>query len=381
MSAAAEGAEAGTRVVVFAPGFNGFTYTGGEPIAPEGLLAGLDDPESLLAVFKFEDGAFTAWRPGPAFLNSLESVEPLDALFLQFATVASWEGPAAAFEAGQLSLSSGFNFVPALMTDGAAASELVSGASGVDGVFLLDAATQGYDIYRPAAPAALNTLEALPRFDGVWVLASDETALNYPGFAGPPSISRVDPPLAGATGIASMTLHGTWGSDVAVWAGWGESRADATASAFCAGAALQAQFDPALAATGSVDLYLRSDGATTRAAVALDAASNEGLAAAIASTRELVTQCVEAGAEQDALLAHLDAAAAKVAADDVEGALGDLEAYLGAVAVSESIAEEERAAYTDVGESLVLAVGALIPSLFQSIAELFGALIPIGIFP
>ena len=112
----------------------------------------------------------------------------------------------------------------------------------------------------------------------------------------------------------------------------------------------------------------------------MPAADSDALALAVSAARQLVDECIADPTARDGLLQPLDAAAAKIEAGDIEGAFADFEAFLGAVGESEALSGTEQEAFTDIGVALVETVGTIVPSLFDRIAQLFGALFPIGIF-
>ena len=371
-------AEPPQRTVDLAAGFNGFTYSGAEAVPPHAIMAGLSDADALLALFRFDAAtqSFTVWRPGTPFLNTLDSVAPLDALFLHLERPASWTGPAPAFDAGSLTLATGFNLIPTLSRDRQSPASVFADSPGVTAVFHLSAATQAYTSYRPDGLSALNTLEELPRFSALWVLSGAESVLAYDAFPGAPVIGEVQPLGQGSDGLSSVLLRD------AVWTGEpivtlaGEM---AVSHVLCEGTAIVATLEtPTQAPSLSVDL--RSAGAVARTSLLVPAADSDALALAVSAARQLVDECIADPTARDGLLQPLDAAAAKIEAGDIEGAFADFEAFLGAVGESEALSGTEQEAFTDIGAALVETVGTIVPSLFDRIAQLFGALFPIGIF-
>lgn len=366
------------RTVDLAAGFNGFTYSGAEAVPPHALMAGLSDADALLALFRFDadSQSFTVWRPGTPFLNTLDSVAPLDALFLHLERPASWTGPAPAFAAGSLRLAAGFNLIPTLSRDGRSPASVFADSPSVTAVFHLNAATQAYTSYRPGALPALNTLEELPRLSALWVWSDAESVLAYDAFPGAPVIGEVQPLGQGSDGLSSVLLrNAVWtGEPIVTLAGQ-----TAVSHVLCEGTAIVATLETPTQAT-SLSVDLRSAGAVARTSLALPAVDSDALALAVSAARQLVDECITDPTTRTGLLQPLDAAAAKIEAGDIEGAFADFEAFLGAVGESEALSDAEQEAFTDVGAALVETIGTIVPSLFDRIAQLLGALIPIGIF-
>ena len=164
-------------------------FHGAPGTSPDLLQGQLEDPAALQALFQFRNGAWTSFRPGGlAILNSLTSIDANAPLFLILSRATRWAGPINPAGDRDVPIASGFTSLSDTGADGIAPGQLVGqfgSPGGVVVIFAFDNALTegqgGYRTFRTTGPAFLNDLEALARFDVLFVLTDGATQLSLPG--------------------------------------------------------------------------------------------------------------------------------------------------------------------------------------------------------
>ena len=369
-----------TRIVALAAGFNGFTHTGPDGADPETITVGLADPAALDAIFAFDPGAggFDVWRPGLAFLNTLTRLDAHGALFLLLNRPTVWEGAAAPYAAGATALVAGFNLVPYLGADGAdptAALAALPSAGDVEAIFWIEPVTQTFAAFRTAGPAILNSLDRLPRYGVLWVVAARATAWPFPAFGGGPVIEEIIPAVIDLGGTGTFVLRGTaFGTAPTLTVGG----LPAEATVICEGRAVQGTL-PAAAVVGATAVDLTSDGVTVRTPITIGSPDLASLRKALEGTRRLLQDCIPDDGARAGLSANLDAIEAQLNAENFAAAFDAVQAFVGAVEDAGSLAAADRDALRAAGVSLAEGVAFVDPTLFGRLGDLLGGLIIIGI--
>lgn len=173
-----------TRVLTLSAGTVGVGYSGDVATDPAGVQAQLSVPAALDTIWQFREGGWLSFRPSaPAFLNTLSTVDPLAPLLFVLSAPAEWTGPLGVFDARTVSVDGGFTAVTYTGPDGAAPADVLAqfaGTGAVEALFAFDNSTHRWRVFRAGAPAFLNDLTALQRFDVVFVLAASPTTWNIP---------------------------------------------------------------------------------------------------------------------------------------------------------------------------------------------------------
>lgn len=156
------------REVALVAGWSLITWTGGEtPIA----LAIAGTP-AIGNVFAWDAAAqqFRSFSRGaPASLNSLAVLRPGDGLWVFAGQPAIWRMPGVDTDRA-VPLVAGFNLAGWTGPDAVALSEIAQALGpGVVAIYLFDPLSQGFQIFRPGLPAALNTATQINHGDGVWI--------------------------------------------------------------------------------------------------------------------------------------------------------------------------------------------------------------------
>ena len=167
------------RQVALAEGWSLVGWTGATPVRE--ATASLGD--ALLGAFTWDatGQTFLSFNPvAPSFINTLTDLTLGDGVWINLSEATIWPQPPFA-EARDVTLEAGFNLVmwtgpdDTLVTDA-----LASIASGLEGLFIWDASAQAYLVYRPTAPAFLNTATTLSFGDGVWLLMTQAATWSQP---------------------------------------------------------------------------------------------------------------------------------------------------------------------------------------------------------
>lgn len=134
-----------------------------------------------MAVFRFNATTqqFESYRTaGPAFLNTLSTLNPGDALLVQSTREYAAELTNGAAAASVVRLEPGANFVTYLGAP-APIAEVLGGTSGITAVFIFNAETQQWLSGRPQGPAFLNQVTGLARGTPLFLLMDRSGELRH----------------------------------------------------------------------------------------------------------------------------------------------------------------------------------------------------------
>jgi hypothetical protein len=154
------------------------------PMAIEDVVANIDGDFEAIFAWDAEAGEFLVFRPGvPAFLNTLSELVPGQAVFILASDGSEliWLQGTSIREERAVPLLRGFNFEmwtgPNAAPVEAALRQL---GNALEAVFVWDPEAQEYLVFRPGAPAFINSLEALPYSRAVWVLVNQDVIWTQP---------------------------------------------------------------------------------------------------------------------------------------------------------------------------------------------------------
>ncbi len=191
-----EGSE--TRMVALTEGWNLAGWTG--PTMPfADAIADILAVTLAAAAFDAAPQTFRTWNAtAPLFLNTLNTLQQGEALWVQVTAPIDWVQPVVA-NPGPLTLHGGFNLVTWAGPSGLEPAETFAAIeTTLNAAFAYDKATETFASFGPARPPFLNDLPPVIYGDGFWAL------LDAPATWTQPSTSPVDEPANDWRTVSSL---------------------------------------------------------------------------------------------------------------------------------------------------------------------------------